>query len=110
VRAETLPGMRCNGCGAAFALPGRICPRCGRDDRLEPCTLGPEGTIYSFTIVRVAPEGLEKEVPYALGIVDLVGGARVTARLLAEDPDRLAIDAPVRLERAEKGVYTFRAV
>jgi uncharacterized OB-fold protein len=110
VRAEALAGMRCGECGAAFALPGRICPRCGRDDRLEPCALGPEGTIYSFTIVRVAPEGLEREAPYALGIVDLAGGARVTARLLAEDPDRLAMNARVRLERAEKGVYTFRAL
>jgi uncharacterized OB-fold protein len=54
--------------------------------------------------VRVAAEGLEAEAPYALGIIELPGGARITARIEGRAFDSLAIDLPVRLLRYAGGV------
>jgi uncharacterized OB-fold protein len=96
--------MRCGACGASFAPPQPVCTRCGRDDSLERLALAGEGKLYSYTVVRVAPEGLEAEAPYAIGIVELEGGARVTGRIEGRDFDSLAIDRPVRLSRIERGV------
>jgi len=121
VSAAGVRGMRCGACGGETAPPQPVCPKCGRDDRLTMREIPGEGRLYSFTIVRVPPEGLEHEAPYALGIVELEGGARITARIeTPEIPssgraengpkdafDRLAIDGRVRLVREEKGVYFF---
>jgi uncharacterized OB-fold protein len=69
-----------------------------------------EGRLYSFTIVRVPPEGLEGDAPYALGIVELTGGARITARVDTKDFDGLEIDGKVVLSHEERGVYFFSLV
>ena len=100
-------GMHCGSCHSETAPPQPVCPKCGKDDRLAPREIPGEGRLYSFTVVRVPPEGLEAEAPYALGIVELSGGARITARMDTKDFDSLAIDAAVRLAREEKGVYFF---
>ena len=104
--AASVAGMRCGGCGAQTAPPQPVCPKCGKDDGLEALAIPGAGRLYSFTIVRVAPEGLEAQAPYAIGIVELTGGARITARV--ESPfDALEIDGKVSLAREEKGVYFF---
>ena len=92
---EGIPGMRCQSCGAESVPPQPVCPHCGGDDRLVRCALPPAGRLYSFTIVHVPPEGREAESPYALAIVELEGGARVTARIDTTDLGRLEIDAPL---------------
>jgi uncharacterized OB-fold protein len=99
--------MRCGACRSESAPPQPLCPYCGADDALERRALPSAGRLYSFTIVHVPPEGHEAECPYALGIVELEGGARITARIEAEDLGRLAIDLPLELARAEGGVFFF---
>jgi uncharacterized OB-fold protein len=99
--------MRCGACRAECVPPQPVCPQCGADDALERCALPATGRLYSFTIVHVPPEGREAESPYALGIVELEGGARITARIDTKDFGRLAIDMPLRLDRMEAGVFFF---
>ncbi len=105
--AGSVAGMRCDGCGAQTAPPQPVCPKCGGDDRLEARAIPGEGRLYSFTIVRVPPEGFEGDAPYAIGIVELPGGARITGRLDTGHFEGLEIDGKVRLSREEKGVYFF---
>lgn len=100
--------MHCGGCGAESAPPQPTCPQCGSDAALAPRALPARGTLYSFTVVHVPPAGLEGASPYALGIVELEGGARITARIETGAPGELAIGRPLVLARREGDVSFFR--
>lgn len=43
--------------------------------------MGEVGVLRGFSVVRVAPTGLERHVPYVVGLVE-VGGEMVTAQLV----------------------------
>lgn len=93
----TLLGSGCTSCGQRTFPPRDVCPSCGALDGAEPCDLSRQGTVYSFTIVRQAPEGLE--TPYILGYVDLPEDrVRVMSRIEGIEPDELEIGMPVVLQ------------
>ena len=46
--------------------------------------LAPQGTLYSFTRVHVAPGAFRSDTPYAIGIVDLQAGPRLMCRMIGE--------------------------
>lgn len=77
-----LAGWRCPGCALPRATPSPRCPDCG--SALDAAEFGPEGTVWSSTIVHLELDGLEP--PYGLAYVDLDGGPRV----LAHTPDASA--------------------
>lgn len=90
VSPPQLTGGRCRGCGA-LTFPRRpLCPECQHDD-IEPAGLSTAGTVYTFTIVRMAPPGYLGEAPYAYGVVELPDGLRVTTTLLADDLQEISI-------------------
>jgi uncharacterized OB-fold protein len=64
-----LVGTKCSKCGAAFFPPRYICSYCLTDEGVEKARLGNKGTLYSYTIIRVA--GKEFNPPYAFGFVIL---------------------------------------
>ena len=72
-RAGTLLGMRCVDCGVVVFGPATFCQSCS-SQRLEEVELSSQGTLYSYTIVRVPPSGWPGPVPYALGEVELPEG------------------------------------
>jgi uncharacterized OB-fold protein len=88
---------RCAGCGRVFFPPRAVCSRC-RGRTFERTTLPHEGTLDTFTVIRVAPSGFTDQAPYAVGIVSLEGGVKVTAQVVDCNPDELAIGDRVRLE------------
>ena len=106
--AGGIPGMRCGACGAESAPFQPTCPHCGSDVALEACALPARGRLYSFTVVHVPPAGLEEASPYALGIVELEGGARLSARIETEAFGDLAIGMTVVLARMEGEVSFFQ--
>jgi len=64
-----LVGTKCSKCGAAFFPPRYICSYCLTDEGVEKARLGNTGTLYSYTVIRVA--GKEFNPPYAFGFVIL---------------------------------------
>lgn len=72
---------------------GRPCPACGGDGG-TPVALSGRGRLVSWTTIRVAPERYAAEAPYAVGVLELEEGLRVTARL-AGDPEHLSAGQPV---------------
>jgi uncharacterized OB-fold protein len=88
---------RCSGCGRLFFPPRTVCQHC-RGRTFEKATLPREGVVETFTVIRVAPSGFNDQAPYAVGIVALEGGVRVTAQIVDVDPGELAIGDRVRLE------------
>lgn len=106
--AGGIEGMHCGGCDLDSAPAQPTCPNCGRDDALDRRVLPSTGRLYSFTIVHVPPAGLEEASPYALGIVALEGGARITARIETKTLEKLLIGMPLALARRSGGVCFFK--
>jgi len=75
-----IDGKKCTICGHAYFCAADICSRCGNKE-LEPAKFSGKGIIYSFTINYVPPLHLKDKAPYAVGIVDLEQGPRITVRL-----------------------------
>jgi uncharacterized OB-fold protein len=63
------------------------------------------GTVYTETVVHMAPPAFEKDVPYQVAIVALDGGERVTGRV---EGARVSIDDRVELVATRDGVPFFR--
>lgn len=68
-----IDGRRCVACGRASALPLLRCPSCR--EQMTPARFGPEGVVWSSTVVHLDAVG--HEAPYALAYLDLDGGPRV---------------------------------
>jgi uncharacterized OB-fold protein len=85
-----LSAGRCASCGARHFPARAVCPECQRDD-VEVVALSTTGVVHTFTIIRVPPPGYVGDAPYALGVVELPEGLRVTTTLLADDLDAIAI-------------------
>lgn len=87
----------CAKCGKIFFPPRLVCSGCwGRV--FNKVTLPLDGTIETFTVIRVAPSGFADEAPYAVGIMKLTNGVKVTAQIVDCAPEEIAIGDPVRLE------------
>jgi len=74
-----LLGSRCGCCGEVFFPARAICTNCSAQ-RGEPWEFGPEGVLYTYTVVR-EPPGLP---PRAFGQVDFEGKVRVQGRILGD--------------------------
>jgi uncharacterized OB-fold protein len=59
----------------------KICPKC-RSGQVIPKQFKGNGKVITYTIIRVSPHGFEKETPYAVGIVELDEGPRLTAQIV----------------------------
>jgi uncharacterized OB-fold protein len=65
------------------------------------------GTIYTETVVHLAPEAFAAEVPYQVAIVTREDGTRVTGRILG---DRVHIDDRVEQVEERDGIPFFRKI
>ncbi len=88
---------KCRGCGKVHFPPRVSCSAC-RGREFSSVTLSRDGQVETFTVIRVAPSGFAQQVPYAVGVVKLDDGVRVTAQIVDCDPEALAIGQAVRLE------------
>jgi uncharacterized OB-fold protein len=77
---EMIDGKKCTECGYVYFCEADICSRCGNKE-LVPVKFSGKGIIYSFTINYVPTLHLKDKAPYAVGIVDLEQGPRITVRL-----------------------------
>ncbi len=91
-----LEAAKCKTCGKIFFPPRLVCNKCG-SEKFEQIVLPENGEIVTFTIIRVAPAQFETEVPYAIAIVELENGVRLTTQVVDCDPDNLVIGDKVKL-------------
>ena len=63
------------------------------------------GTIYTDTIVHLAPERFQADVPYQVVIVTLDTGGRITARIQGGN---VAIDDKVMEVESRDGIPLFK--
>lgn len=78
-----LISTRCAQCETLGFPPRNLCRACWSRE-LRWVDLAPQGTLYSFTRVHVAPGAFRSDTPYAIGIVDLQAGPRLMCRMIGE--------------------------
>ena len=88
---------KCKSCDIVFFPPRLICPKCKTQD-LEETKIAEKGKILSFTIIRVPPHQFVDQAPFAVGIVELDDGVKLTAQIVDCNFEDLRIGKRVRLE------------
>ncbi|MFH1144073.1 MAG: Zn-ribbon domain-containing OB-fold protein [Candidatus Eisenbacteria bacterium] len=92
-----LEAARCKKCGQTSFPPRLICPECrGRD--FETYRMKRTGTVVTHTVVRTPSQEFAGLAPFAVGIVQMDDGPRLTVQIADVEFDELRIGMPVRLE------------
>lgn len=88
--------QRCSQCQRFRFPPSPSCPHCGTMGG-DWTPISGRGAVYSWIVIHhpVDPR-LAAEVPFAVGLVDLEEGARVSGRLLGVDRDQIMVGMPVK--------------
>jgi len=95
VRDGQLTAIRCGKCGELAVPPKEFCPSC-HQRAWQPTPLSGDGTIASYTVVRVAPARHAPDAPYAVAVVTLKEGVSLLGRLVDIPLETLAVGLPVR--------------
>ncbi|MGP8071804.1 MAG: Zn-ribbon domain-containing OB-fold protein [Thermoplasmata archaeon] len=115
LRAGRLSTTRCRKDGELHWPPRTACPKCHAEE-LDWVDLPEQGTVYAFSaVLGGAPLGMEDEVPFAVGLVDLDGSPlRLFGRIEGRPWTDLRIGQRVRVEPYDVGdgryFYRFRVV
>jgi len=83
------PGLHCNACDAYTFPPQGVCQKCGSQD-LEVTEVKGQGTLKTFTVIRVAPEGMTP--PYLVGLVELDEGPWAMGNVVGLNPDEATME------------------
>jgi len=92
-----LEAGKCKGCGKTLFPPRIKCPKCGSTD-FEIVRLPDSGVVRTFTVIRVGPSQFSDQAPYAVGIVELEGGVKITTQIVDCPPDKIHIGQKVKVE------------
>ena len=91
LKENRLLGLKCKECGTITVPPKMACRQCASAD-MEIVELSGRGKIQTFTVVNVAPEGRESEVPYIIVLVELDEGPWLMGNLTGIDPGQATMD------------------
>lgn len=91
-----LEGDRCVTCNTNYFPPRAVCPKCRRRGKIEPMRFSGDGEVYSYSVIRVAPEGFELNTPYVLAVVKLKEGPLITSHITDIALEDVKIGMPVR--------------
>ncbi|PYN96230.1 MAG: transcriptional regulator [Candidatus Rokuibacteriota bacterium] len=94
-RDGRLTAIKCGRCGNLEIPPKEFCDACGQRD-WRPTPLSGDGTIASYTVIRVAPTKHAGDAPYAVAVVKLREGVSLFGRVVDVALERLAVGMPVR--------------
>ena len=115
LRAGRLTTTRCRKDGHLSWPPRVVCPRCHASE-LDWVDLPSDGRLYAFSAVLVgAPLGMESEVPFVVGLVDLEGVPfRLFGRVVGTPWEQCRVGQRVRAEPYDlpdgRVFYRFRTV
>ncbi len=101
----SLIGSKCTECGKHFYPERYICPVCKKTVKMEEVKFSGKGKVFTYTIVRVPPEGFKIYSPYIIAIIELEEGAKVTGQIVDCDIEDvkigMAVEAVFRKMKSE---------
>lgn len=115
LRSGTFSTTRCTRCGQVHWPPRVACPEC-HADTLEWVELPRTGTVYAHSAVLVgAPIGMENDVPFSVGLVDLEDSSlRIFGRIEGKPWNELQVGDRVQIEPYDvpggRVFYRFRVI
>lgn len=92
-----LEANKCTGCGKINFPPRLICSVCHSKD-MEKTKLAETGKVLTYTIIRVPPHRFVDQAPYAVGIVELDDGVKITGQIVDCDFEDIKIGLNVKIE------------
>ena len=92
-----LEAGKCKKCGTICFPPRLICPECNLRE-FEAIRLAEKGKIVTYTVIRVPPQQFTDQAPYAVGIVELDDGVKLTGQIVDCDFDDLKIGLRLKIE------------
>ena len=90
-----LIGTKCETCGKLYFPSRKICPTCRRLGRPKSVKFSGKGTVFSYSVVRNAPEGFELFTPYVIGLIQLEEGPKLLCQIVDCNPEDMHIGMPV---------------
>ena len=91
-----LVGSECETCKTAFFPNRQFCPACRRKGKIIDKRFSGKGEVFSYTIIHAAPRGFEYRKPYALAIIKLEEGPKLTAQIVDCDLKDVEIGSKVK--------------
>jgi uncharacterized OB-fold protein len=88
--------QKCSSCGAYRFPPRELCSNCLATASTWEKVSG-DGEVFSFTIMhQIYHPGFAAEAPYAIVLVQLAEGPRITSNLVGVPPHAVRIGMPVK--------------
>ncbi|MBD3225557.1 MAG: transcriptional regulator [Caldithrix sp.] len=75
-----LEAGKCKSCGYIVFPMRLICPKCQNQD-FDSINLSREGTLITYSVIRVASSRFVNQAPFAVGIVELKEGVRILSQI-----------------------------
>jgi uncharacterized OB-fold protein len=89
--------QKCESCGKLRFPPAQVCAEC-MSRNLSWVAVSGRGMVYSYTIMhRAYHPAFAAKVPYALVVVELEEGGKITSNVVGIDPHRLKCGMPVEV-------------
>lgn len=76
-------GYECSNCHYETMMKIAFCPTCGKQ-AFQEVEVPDEGTVYSYTTIRVAPPEFISKAPYQVALVELKENLKLTAFIQEE--------------------------
>ena len=96
-RAGRLVVQRCAGCDTLRFPPREICSACLAREASWQEVSG-RGEVFSYNVMhQIYHPGFAADVPYAVVVVKLEEGPKITSNLVGCAPDQIAIGMPVEV-------------
>ncbi|NYZ79095.1 Zn-ribbon domain-containing OB-fold protein [Candidatus Micrarchaeota archaeon] len=92
-----LIGSECENCKTNYFPVRKMCPKCRRKGKMREVKFSGKGKVYSYTVIYSPPTGFELDAPYAMGIIELAEGPKLTAQIVDSDPKDVKIGTPVEM-------------
>jgi hypothetical protein len=93
-----LIAAKCPRCGRVYFPPRAVCRECHRASigKMERLKLRGTGSVVTHTTVHEAPRDFEMQVPYAVAIIEMDEGVRLTGQVIDCSPGDVKIGMKVR--------------
>ncbi len=92
-----LIGSKCLQCGEVFFPMRVICPKCRRKGKLEDIKFSGNGKIHSYSIIHTPTDEFKNISPYAVAIIELEEGAKITSQIVDCNTEDIEIGQEVEL-------------
>ena len=92
-----LEAAKCKKCGKILYPPRLVCDSCGHRE-FETFAMKRTGKLLTYTVIRTPSAEFSNEAPFALGIIEMDDGARLTTQIADIDFEELKVGMPVKLE------------